>query len=90
MNEKYLRRYLIKWYPKKEGSSGERTTSIQLSKPTGQVNRDAHSAVDLFVATYGSLKKNEIICIKEFDENGQIGEDIVPSSDENAIIPVGR
>lgn len=85
-----IRKYLIKWYPKKEGVSNERVTSVRLSKPTGEVSKDAHSALDLFVSICGNLKKNEIICIKEFDENGQIGEDIVPSSDENAIIPVGR
>ena len=85
-----IRRYKIKWYPKKRGNEASRTTWIQLSKPTGQVNRDAHAAVEIFVSSCGNLNKNEIICIQEFDENGQIGADIVPSAADNAIIPTGR
>ena len=33
--------------------------------------------------------KNTIVKIVEMDENGQIGEDIVPTED-SAIIPAGR
>ncbi len=83
--------YHFTWYPTKDGETLSRHTSIQISKPTGKTEIDAKNAMELFVKSCGSLKKNTIIKIQELDENGeQIGEDITPSADENAIIPSGR
>lgn len=88
-----IRNYNIEWYSTKEikyGNPTSRNTFIRLSNPTGETNRDAKAALGIFIATNGNLKKNTIVKIIEMDENGQIGEDIVPIEDENAIIPVGR
>lgn len=88
------RSYSIEWYNKKENkytsSPIVRTHTLVLSKPTGKTAIDAKAALNIFIKTFGNLNKNEVICIKEFGENGQIGEDIVPSSAEGAIIPIGR
>ena len=85
-----VRKYAIEWVENKDRLQMKRTTWITLSAPTGKVEFDAKKALNLFTRNFGNLKKNTIISIKEFDEKGQIGEDIVPSSDENAIIPIGK
>jgi len=87
--------YAIEWYPTKEKKYGGtpimRTTVLTLTNPTGRVEFDAKNALNLFTKSCGNLKKNTVIKIKELDENGvQIGEDIVPTSDENSIIPVAK
>jgi len=85
-----IRNYNIEWYPTKEREKLKRTTLIKLNKPTGKTEYDAKAALGIFIASCGNLKKNTIIKIVEMDENGQIGEDIVPSTEENAVIPTGR
>jgi hypothetical protein len=91
MINKMTRIYRIKWFPKKEGAESTRHTLIKISNPTGETSKDAHSAVEIFISSCGNLKKNEIVCIQEFDENKkQIGEDIVPTSTENNIIPISK
>lgn len=84
--------YKIKWYKKnKYGEVFERTSLIQIPKPTGNTEIDAKNALNVFVSSCGSLKYNTIVYIKELDENGnQIGEDIVPMDGEDAIIPIGK
>ena len=83
--------YRFKWYPTKDGEIVSRDTLIKLSSPTGKTEIDAKNAVNLFIKSCGNLRKNTIIKIQELDENGkQIGEDITPSTEENAIIPSGR
>lgn len=83
--------YRFKWYPTKDGEIVSRHTLVQLSNPTGKTEIDAKNAVDLFIRSCGNLRKNTIIKIQELDENGkQIGKDITPSAEENAIIPSGR
>lgn len=87
------RTYEFTWHPTKEEKYGKvinRTNMIELSHPSGKTEFDAKKAVELFSKGFGNLKKNTIVCIKEFGENGQIGEDIVPAEGENAIIPVKR
>ena len=85
------RTYAINWYPTKDGEFVSRTTMIKISNPTGKTDIDAKTAVGLFTKSCGNLKRNTIIKIQELDENGtQIGEDITPSIEENAIIPTGR
>ena len=83
--------YAIDWYPTKDGVVVSRRTMVKISNPTGKTEIDAKSAIGLFTKSCGNLKRNTIIRIKELDENGkQVGEDIIPSSEENAIIPSGR
>lgn len=85
------RKYTIEWVENKDRLQMKRTTWITLSSPTGRVEIDAKKALNLFTRNFGNLKKNTIFCIKEFDENNkQIGEDIKPSSEENAIIPMRK
>ena len=77
------RTYAINWYPTKDGEKVSRTTMIKLSSPTKVTEKDAKDAVNIFIKSCGNLKKNTIINIKELDSDGnQIGEDIVPSTDE--------
>ena len=83
--------YRFKWYPTRDRDKLSRDTLIQLANPTGKTEIDAKNALNLFIKSCGNLKKNTIIKIQELDEDGkQIGEDIMPSTDENAIIPSGR
>ena len=83
--------YRFTWYPTKDGEDLFRHTLIRISNPTGKTEIDAKNAVDLFTRSCGNLRKNTIIKIQELDENGeQIGKDITPSNEENAIIPSGR
>ena len=82
------RKYNITWYPTKEDKSNARHTTVVLSRPSGKTDRDAKAALNIFTARFGNLKKNTIVKIIEMDENGQIGEDIIPT--DNAIVPVGR
>lgn len=86
------RKYVFNWYKNvRHGEPMIRKNSIDLIKPTGKVEYDAKAALQIFMANFGNLHKNTIISIKELDENGeQIGEDIRPSAEENAIIPAGR
>ena len=84
------RNYNIEWYRTKEFNPIHRTAFIKLSNPTGETSKDAKAALGIFITANGNLKKNTIVKIIEMDENGQIGEDIVPTDGENAIIPIGR
>ena len=82
--------YDIIWFSLKDRNHLERTTRIQVTKPTGKTSIDAKKALDLLCSEYGNLSKIEIICIKELDENfEQIGEDIKPTG-ENGMIPTIR
>ena len=84
-----IRNYNITWYPTRDGENFSRQTFVRLSKPTGQTQYDAKAALGIFMSQCGNLKKNTIVKIVEMDENGQIGEDIVPT-DGSSIIPAGR
>ena len=88
------RNYIFTWYETKTSKYGNpviRTNTINLIKPTGKTEYDAKAALQIFMVNFGNLHKNTIVSIKEMDENGQqIGEDIVPSDTEDAIIPVGK
>jgi hypothetical protein len=88
-----VRNYEFTWYPTKEKKYGIpviRTNMIKLSHPIGKTAVDTKSAVEIFSKSFGNLNKNTIVTIREYDENGQIGEDITPAEGENAIIPVKR
>lgn len=85
------RSYSFEWYLTKDAKYGKtplhRTTTILLSNPLGETEIDAKAALAIFMRTFGNLRKNTIVKIKEFGENGQIGEDITPSDAGSAIIP---
>lgn len=84
-----IRNYSIEWYPTRDGEDFKRSTFIKLGRPCGKVEVDAKAALNIFISQFGNLKKNTIIRIKEMDENGQIGDDIVPTEDSN-ILPIRR
>jgi hypothetical protein len=86
------RSYEIKWYKKEKfGKPITRTSSILIPKATGQTEQDAKNALNLLLrGQKASLKKIEIISMKEFDESGkQIGEDITPS-EKSYIVPSAK
>ena len=86
------RNYIFEWYPTKEKRYGDpivRTNMLQISNPCGKTEIDAKRATELFCKSFGNLHKNTIVKIKEIGDNGQIGEDIIPSNEEDAIIPAG-
>ena len=86
------RSYEIDYYEKnKYGKKFSRTFKVvSLGKPTGKVEKDAKAALNIFIANCGSLKKNEITAIREYDEKGeQIGDTIYPM-EGSSIVPVGR
>ena len=89
------RSYEFEWYETKEKNYGKepiiRKHMVYLSKPVGKVEKDAKTAVGIFCKNFGNLHRNTIIRIKEFGDDGvQIGEDIIPSDAEDAIIPTKR
>ena len=89
------RTYEFEWYETKDKKYGKdpiiRKHTVYLSKPTGKVERDAKAALGIFCANMGNLHRNTIIRIKEFGDDGtQIGEDIVPSTEEDSIIPIKK
>ena len=84
------RSYNFEWYENiKFGEPIVRCTVVQLTNPIGKTEIDAKNATDIFLRRVGGLKKNTIIRIKEFGENGQIGEDIVPS-EGSKIMPIAK
>lgn len=89
------RTYDFVWYETKDTKYGKepltRTNRVYLSKPIGKTERDAKAALSIFCKNFGNLHRITIVKIKEYGDDGnQIGEDIVPSSEEDAIIPVRR
>ena len=87
-----IRYYIIKWCGNtaiKWGKTIERNNKIIIQNPTGKVEVDAKKAVEIFIRGFGNLKQNTILSIKEFDENGQIGEDSIPA-DGSTIVPIAR
>lgn len=64
-----------------------RNSTISVSNPTGDIGRDAHSALNLFVSSIGGLKKYDVLEIQELnDEGNPIGEPIKPMGD-SSIVP---
>lgn len=82
-----MRSFIIKWKENKRYAL-ERENLVNVTKDTGDIGIDAKAALNLFCANFGNLKKNEIISIQEVNEKGEnIGEPIVPTSDESSIVP---
>lgn len=82
-----MRSFIIKWKENKKYAL-ERENLVNVIKDTGDIGIDAKAALNLFCANFGNLKKNEIISIQEVNEKGEnIGEPIVPTSDESSIVP---
>lgn len=89
------RSYVFEWYETKAAKYGKdphiRTNIVLLGKPCGKTEIDAKKALNIFMSNFGNLRKNTIVKIKELDENNeQIGEDIIPSDAEDAIVPTKK
>ena len=84
-----MRHFIFTWAAiEKHGKTIMRNNKITVSNTTGDIGHDAKSAVNIFTANFGNLKKNEIFSIQEVDKNGKsIGEPILPAEGENAIVP---
>ena len=81
-----IRNYNIEWYPTTDGVEFKRSTFIRLSKPTGRTEYDAKVALNIFTSSFGNLKKNTIIHIKEMDEIYGIQTYEVPCKKKNIRI----
>lgn len=74
--------YNIQWYKnEKYGTPITRTTAVETI--------DAKTAVDIFTKNCGNLKKVTIVSIQEFNENGNVGEPILPV-DGTSIVPTAH
>ena len=85
-----VRNFSFKWYKnEKYGKPTVRTNSITVSNASADTGHAAKAATDIFCKTFGNLKVNTIESIQEYNENGPVGEPIVPNED-TSIIPTGR
>lgn len=84
------RHFSFKWYKNERYREPmERVNSVTVTDAPMDTALAAKSAVSLFTRNFGSLKANTIVLIQEYNEDGPIGEPIVPS-DENDIVPVKK
>lgn len=85
-----VRNFSFKWYKnEKYGKKVLRTNSITVSNASSEVGEAAKAATDLFCKTFGNLKRNTIMSIQEYNEDGPVGEPIVPT-DGSSIVPIGK
>ena len=86
-----MRNFKFTWTSNKNKYAPAATRVSEISvKNSGDLAIDAKAATAIFTANFGSLKKNSILSIQEFNANGNVGEPIVPSEEENSIIPVKK
>lgn len=86
-----MKKYLITYKVLKKYGGGDPLHRVVIvSKVSGDASKDAKAALGIFIASTGTLKRNEIISIQELGvDNKPIGEPIVPMG-ENAIVPTGK
>ena len=85
-----VRKFSFKWYKnEKFREPVERVNSITVTDASSDTGVAAKAAVNLFTKSFGSLKYNTIISIQEYDENGPVGEPIVPMED-TSIVPLSK
>lgn len=84
------RHFNITWYEnEKYGTPVTRRNAVTVVNASPEVGLAAKAAVALFTKTFGSLKKNTIISLQEFNNDGPIGELITPDADNN-IVPIKK
>lgn len=82
------RRFRITYH--KMNSTTDQNAVINVSKPTGDIGKDAHAALNLFVSAVGNLKRFDVTEIQEIsDKNKPIGEPIRPTGDAS-VVPVKK
>lgn len=85
-----IRNFSFKWYKnEKYRKPVERVNSITVSNAPADTAHAAKAATEIFTRNFGSLRQNTIVSIQEYDENGPVGEPIIPS-DENTVVPTGK
>lgn len=85
-----VRNFSFKWYKnEKYGKPTVRTNSITVSNASADTGHAAKAATDIFCKTFGNLKVNTIESIQEYNENGPVGELIIPSKD-NVTVPIKK
>lgn len=78
-----FRTFLIT-FKTKDGN--ERKRVIMVSNPSGDIGKDAKAALGIFIASTGTLKKNEIVSLQEIDkDNKPVGEPITPAQDSSVV-----
>ena len=84
------RHFSFKWYKnEKYREPMERINSVTVTDAPTDTALAAKTAVALFTRNFGSLKANTIVSIQEYNENGPVGELIIPSDDTD-IVPVKK
>lgn len=64
----------------------ERKRVVMVSNPSGDIGKDAKAALGIFIASTGTLKKNEIVSLQEIDkDNEPVGEPITPAQDSSVV-----
>ena len=85
-----VRKFSFKWYKnEKYGKKVLRTNSITVSNASSEVGEAAKAATDIFCKTFGNLKVNTIDSIQEYNDDGPVGELIIPSA-ENVTVPIKK
>ena len=85
-----VRNFSFKWYKnEKYREPIERANSITVSDAPADTALAARSATELFVKSFGSLRYNTIVSIQEYNDEGPVGEPIIPS-DDNSIVPLKK
>ena len=84
------RNFAFTWYKnEKYGTPIMRTNSVTVSNAPSDTGIAAKNATELFCRQFGNLKRVTIEKIQEYDENGPVGEPIVPQ-EGSSIVPVAR
>ena len=84
------RNFAFTWYENpKYGEPITRKNAITVPNASPDTGLAAKAAVNVFTKAFGSVKKNTIVSIQEYNDGGPVGEPIVPSED-NDIIPTKK
>lgn len=85
------RKFAIAWYENpKYGNPIMRSNTVEVVNASPDIGAAAKAAVTMFSKSFGSLKKNTIVSIQEFDKDGRpVGEPIIPN-DETEIVPTRK
>lgn len=85
-----MRSFKIYYKDSRDKLDIELVKKVTISKPTGNIGQDAKSALEIFLANFGGMKRNTIIKIQEINKMGQdIGLPIIPNED-STIVPTKR
>lgn len=85
-----MRDFEITFFKKEKfGEPSIRTVMIRLPKPTGSIEKDSKTALNIFIENFGNLKAYEVTKIQEIGKDGPIGDPILPMED-TTIVPLKK